>query len=358
MTFVSTLGQSLDQVERLKMMQLQLSTLQSQLATGKKTQLFKGLGNSVVASERARADLRKLDGYSNNITIADRRLKMMVSAVDQIRQQAGDIANAIQLQTQEGEIELESVTDLASKVKEFMMTLMNERDGDRFLFGGAETLSQPLNDTGTMDTYLQAQISDWLSAGIDTDELIDSYRDRGQLTDTLMGYSVPLSAGSAKNVFVRVDDNVEVDYTVFANNKGFRDIIVVAGMLENMGKLMDEVSLDPDDPVGTVTAPGATRDEQNENFFAMFNDLARMLNGALDGLETVEANLSQAQARIHDIGENHKVEKNVLLNTIGDIEDADMNEVAVKLNALQIQLEASYRVTASVAGLSLVNFLS
>ena len=37
MTSISTLGQSLDQMERMKRMQLQLATLQNQLVTGKKT---------------------------------------------------------------------------------------------------------------------------------------------------------------------------------------------------------------------------------------------------------------------------------------------------------------------------------
>ena len=39
------------------------------------------------------------------------------------------------------------------------------------------------------------------------------------------------------------------------------------------------------------------------------------------------------------------------------LEDIDITEAATKLNILRFQLEASYRVTATVQSLSLVNFL-
>jgi flagellin-like hook-associated protein FlgL len=55
--------------------------------------------------------------------------------------------------------------------------------------------------------------------------------------------------------------------------------------------------------------------------------------------------------------EDYKTEKNTLSGIIGDVEDADPNEVAVKINSLQIQLEASYRVTASMSDLSLAYLL-
>ena len=81
MTSVSTLGQSIDTIERIKVTQLQLATLQQQIATGKKTQTFAGLGTDIIASKRARSNFTKLDNYINNIDVADRRLKMMVEAV-------------------------------------------------------------------------------------------------------------------------------------------------------------------------------------------------------------------------------------------------------------------------------------
>lgn len=357
MTFVSTLGQALDQVERIKMTQLQLANLQSQIATGKKTQLFKGLGTDVIASQRAREGFTKLGNYINNIDIADRRLKLMVSAMEEIKNQAKSVLNAIEIQTQQGEIEIDAIGDLARNTAAFLRDLINQKDGDRYLFGGSETQDPPLSDIGTLDTYILTQLNDWVGATIDTDQLITSYQDRTAMNDTIIGYSAPLASGSAKNVFVRVEDNTEINYTVFANTDGLRDIMAGVSMLGNLDQVLDEVTLDPDDPMTTITAPGATKQEQNDNFYQFFNDLGAMLNQALDSVDEDLYQLSQSQAQISKIKEGHKLDQNIYQDIIGQVEDADMNEVAVKLNSLQIQLEASYRVTASISSLSLVNFL-
>ncbi|HIF24840.1 MAG TPA: hypothetical protein EYG18_09880 [Micavibrio sp.] len=358
MTFVSTLGQSLDQIERLKQTQLSLATLQAQISSGKKTNLFKGLGTDVITSERARASTQQLETYSNNITIADRRIKMMAQSMEQLKTQVENVVNAIQIQTQKGEFEMEAVSDLANKAATFVRDLLNTQDGDRFLFAGAESRTQPITDNGTMDTYMQFQLGEWVNGNIDTDELISSYRDPDQLNDTLVGYSATLSSGSAKSVYVRVDEQTEIDFTVFANDPGLRDMLVALEMTANIDQVLDEVALDPDDdPLNTTTAPGADKAEQNDNFFNFFNDLAKMMNQGLDKMEQTLYSLSQDQAQISQIQEGHEIEKNIMADTIADVEDIDLNEVAVKLNALQVQLEASYRVTATLSQLSLVNFL-
>ncbi len=359
MTFVSTLGQSLDQVERIKITQLKLATLQNQVATGKKTQEFKGLGTDVLFSKRARADFTKLDSYINNIDIADRRIKLMVGALTEVKNQAESVLNAIEIQTQQGEIEIGAISNLAVNTANFLNDLINERDGDRYLFGGSETLAPPLANTGTLDTYVVTQLNDWVNSTIDTDQLIASYRDRTgtAMNDTLMGYSAPIASGTVKDVFVRVEDTAEINYTVLANTQGIRDILAGVSMMAGLDPVLDEITLDPGDPITTVTAPGATKQEQNDNFFKFFNDVGAMMSRALDLVDDELFNLSQDQAQINTIKTDHKLDQNLLQDTIAEVEDVDMNEVALKLNILQIQLEASFRITASLGQLSLSNFL-
>lgn len=358
MTDISTLGQALDQIQRIKGMQSSLATLQYQLASGKKTNLFKGLGTDVIFSERSRADFTKTDNYINNIDIASRRMKMMESALSEVQEQTRNVVNALQVQTQQGEIELESIGDLAGNVYDFLVNLVNSQDGERYLFGGAESLTKPLTDTGTMATFQVTQVNAWLSTSIDNQQLIDSFQQKAQLPDTLVGYSPALASGNAKGVYVRTDDKAELDYTVLANDDGIRDVLVAVSMVKTLVQSVDEVTLDPqDDPLTTTTAPGATIQEQNENFYTVLNQLTDMMVFALDRMDTLRFNLSQKQAQVAQIQENHKNDQATLLETISNVEDADINEVAVKLNALQVQLEASFRVTASLQGLTLVNFL-
>jgi flagellin-like hook-associated protein FlgL len=293
----------------------------------------------------------------NNIDIADRRIKMMDNALASVQQQAENVLNALIVQTQQGEFELDTINDLAGNIQEFLYSLYNEKDGDRYLFGGAETQVQPITETGTLDTYFTTQINDWLNTTIDSDQLIDSYRDRTQLNDSIVGYSAELSSGTVRDVFVRVDDGVELDYTVLANNDAMRDIMTAVGMIKNLTGTLDEVTREADDPVSLITAPGADKTEQNDNFYSVFNDLAAMLSQALDEIDQSRFNISQVQSQISQIKGNHTIEKNLQLDVIGRVENVDINEVAVSLNALQVQLEASYRVTATISQLNLANFL-
>ena len=56
MTGVSTLGQALSQLERIKVQQEGFDSLSRQLSSGKKTNKFSGLGKDVLVSKRYRAD--------------------------------------------------------------------------------------------------------------------------------------------------------------------------------------------------------------------------------------------------------------------------------------------------------------
>jgi flagellar hook-associated protein 3 FlgL len=357
MTFISTLGQTLDQIERLKTTQLSLADFQTQMTTGKKTQSFTGLGGDAITSLRSRADLKTLDSYDANITTAQRRMQVMMNSISQIRSQAESVAGAIDIQTEQGNVDIKSIGDLAGKALDFINDLLNQRDGDRYVFAGAESLTKPFSDNGTLDTYAQTQVDSWINGGITTDQLIDSYTDPTKLNDTVMGFSAGLSSGNTKGVSVRVAKTTEIDFTVLANDPGFRDIISGLTMLKNLGTSLDKVSIDPtDNPLTTATAPGLDKDAQNNNFFQAYNDIAVKLNGSLDKMDQMTYTLSQTSAQIDQISDDHKQQQNVLNDTVTNVEDADMNEVALKLNALQVQLEASYRVTGALQSLSFVNF--
>jgi flagellin-like hook-associated protein FlgL len=152
-----------------------------------------------------------------------------------------------------------------------------------------------------------------------------------------------------------------VKYTAFANEEPFRDILVAASFIknENLTPIADTFAepYTPGDPTLADGAPGATLDEMKDNFFQVFNTLIGSVNRAIDDVDSIRFRLETARARIDEIKTRHNIDRNTLLNTIDNVENADMNEVAVQINALQLQIEASYRVAASVSQLSLVNFL-
>lgn len=346
MTFVSTLGQNQDQASKLRALQLQLGTLQTQIATGKKTQSFKGLDTDVAVSKRARADFQKLDSYVQNIDRANIRIKQQMQGIAAIQKQANFVLDAIVNQTEKGEVELDSIRRLAENSFDFIVDTLNLKDGDAYIFSGSDTTQQPIIDTGSVDAFFGDLNLQW-SSGLLTvnppntdiaEEYISRYRN---IPDTTMGLSGSLV--NAKQVYVRADDTVEINYTVLANDQSFKDIIAAVTAMKNIANL--------------DSAPGADDHEQKDNFFKVFNDVANLISGAVDTLDLQSFRLGTAVAQLDEVKQRHIYEKNVLQSTISDVEDIDLNEAAVQIQSLNTQLQASYQVTALVSRLSLSNFL-
>lgn len=403
MTGISTLGQALNRISLLNDQTTILDSLTTQLATGKKTQVFTGLETDILASKRARADFQALETYINNIKIADRRITQTLNAIETFKAQAEDFANSLVTFTQESvhqegniisyddpltttvedirvgmssadpDVDLQTMRDLASNLFTFMGELLNTQENDRYLLGGADTLTQPYDNNGTLDAAISTLIANWkdetlpATQNLTSTELISALRSRtiaedaNAVTDTIIGYSAALSAGNVGDVFVRADENVEVDYTAVANEQPFRDILVAAAFIKNETLTpIADVYAEPftlGDPTIADGAPGATLDEQKDNFFQVFNNLVGLVNEAIDDLDGVRFRLESARVRIDKINQAHELDQNVLQNTIDEVENVDINDVAVRINTLQVQLDASYRVTASLQQLSLVNFL-
>ena len=400
MTGISSLAQALGQIDRIQSQQTLLDELSTQLATGKKTQKFSGLNTEILADQRARTDLSALETYVDNIKSAERRTKLTLTAIEEFQQQASNFSDMLVGLSQESahqlgepiyyddpltpdveentiigyssaapDVDFETLQDLASNLYDFMVDLLNTKDGDRYLLGGADTSTPPITDSGVMESAISTRINAWQAGTITNEELIADLRDRSidggnldAITDTIVGYSSTLSAGTAGKVFVRVDEKSEIDSTVFANDPGFRDIMVALSYIKSadLGPIADEVEIDPVTGLPNVTtqgAPGADVNEQKNNFFEVFNFLSTTVNRALDDIDQQRFKLENARARINEIKVNHEQEQNVLKTAIDEIENVDINEVAVRLNSIQLQLEASYGVTARISQLSLVNFL-
>lgn len=400
MTGVSTLGQALDQIERIKDQQLLFGTLSVQLSTGKKTQLFSGLGTNVLTSERARTDFKELDSYVNNIIHADRRIGLMLTAIEEFKAQAENFSAALvnfsqNSEHQEGDtvyfddptttsvietvavgkstaqpdVDFRTLQTLAGDIFNFAVDLLNMQEKERYLLGGAETLEKPIASTGTLDAAISTLLGDWKTGTITTTGLVDDLRDRtttggnnNALTDTIIGYNAQLSSGSVGDIFIRISDTSEIEYTVLANEQPFRDILVALSYFksEALPPLADEVQIDPNTGLPVIItegAPGANLNEMQENFYEVFNQLTAMVNRGIDDIDQLRNKLENARTRIDGIKKDYANQKNLLLDVVSQVEDVDINEVALKISTMQIQLEASYRVTALMSQLSLVNFI-
>lgn len=397
MTNVSTLGFSKNQIDILTNQQSLLESLSMQLATGKKTQKFSGLGNDILSSQRARDSFSNINQYIKNITNSTIRMDIMSSTISEYKAQAQNMSSSIVLLAQESvhqlgnkvtyddpltlytveelavgmdsedmDSEMTNLVNMASDLFDIMVDLLNTHENGVYIFGGADTDTLPLDENGLLDSAISSLITDWKDGTISNDELVsaltnsDTSVDANAITDTTIGFSSALSAGNAGNVTTRVDENIEVDYTVHANESAFRDILVSLAFLKNEDLMpigdVYTTSTYPSAP-DVQGAPGATLELMQQNFYDVFNQVQAMLVDGISQIENIEFSVATANARALSFEEEHANAQEFLATTVSDIEDVNLDEVAVEISVVQTQLEASYAVTAEIQQMSLVNYI-
>lgn len=401
MTSISNLSLALMQFDRVQTQQSNLNTLAGQLSTGKKTKTFTGLGVDAINSKRSRASLTSVNTYIKNIENADQRIKYMLDVLKEFRSQAEDLNSALfgfpnEGVHQQGEIvtyddpltttieeatevgmssadldsEFENLRNLSKQLYSYIKDLLNTKDvNENYVLGGAESKTKPLNDNSFLDTSMTQHITDWKNGTISTTNFIADIRDRtttsgntDAFTDTIIGYNTLLTAGNAGTLLARVSDQQSLDYTALANEEPFRDILVGLSLLQNDNlPPIADVYTENDAPYPAAPsvkgAPGVTIEDMRTNFFNLFKEVSSMVANALEDIDQVQYRLESTRARMNTIKERYVQEKNLLESTIANIEDVDMNEVAVKINTLSIQVEASYAVSARLYEITLVNFI-
>lgn len=349
---VSTLGQLLDNNNRLKDIRVQLNTLQTQLSTQKKSTNLSGLGREGTRATRTRIELNQVDVFQSNIAIGSSQIKSTLNTLQEFMRQSKNIADTLSGKLQAGSVNLESVKSDVHDTLNFLRDLSNTKSGDRYVLGGSDSYTKPMTDSGAHATYMTGLVENWRTGVITTDTLISSYQ---STPETTMGYSASLSSGLVKNVYVRADVNLDVNYTLVADSTGFKDVLNALSLMENMN--LDKVSIETGDPITTKTAPGTTADDQKENFFKVYEGAIKEINKGIDNLRLEEERLQRAQLSLETSDANHKSDKNLLETVLGDIEEADPAEVAVSISSLKTQLESSYQVTALLGSLSLTRYL-
>ncbi|MDB5491598.1 MAG: hypothetical protein JWO78_1447 [Micavibrio sp.] len=346
MTFISTLAQTQNQIARLKDLQFQLGNLQTQISTGKKTQTLSGLGSDVTASIKSRANFNRLDSYIQNIDMSTTRIKLQLQGIAGVQDQTKIIIGALQGQIQAGDIDVSTVKRLADSAYQYVVSTLNLKDGNAYVYAGSDTSVQPITDAGSLDSYFSNLNAQWSAGTLPINPpnttIAEEYNSRmANIPQVTQGFSGSL--GAAKAVYVKADDQVNINTTVLANDPALQDIVRALAALKNIGDLN--------------TAPGATPAEQKDNFYAVFNKITTTLQAATTKLDNQGSNLAYAQAQLTTIRDDHVQEQATLQDTIDNVENVDLNEAAVKVQALGTQLQASYQVTALINKLSLSNFI-
>lgn len=163
----------------------------------------------------------------------------------------------------------------------------------------------------------------------------------GSTTNTVHWYQGDTGPGGARETaLARVDDDLTVAFGTRANESPLADTISTLAVLA--AETFDPVSADTTDRYNELRTRAGTR--------------LSFPNGT-QSIDDLVGELGFRQASLNNTKDRHEAAEIVLADFQANVEHADVYEVSAQILALQTQLEASYRTSAILSQLSLVNFL-
>ncbi len=330
---VSTIGQSLNNQFIISSLQNRLLDLQNQIATGKKGRYFSDY-SSLDASNSIiyRRSLEELDTYQETINTVNARITAMDDAMLSIRDNADEAKAFLYSLIQDTAPQTGMITDELSQHLESVEQRLNTQFGDRYVFAGSDISNAPFDSPATLDTNFNTLVTTNM---VGTPTVTSIVNDSRVFNDMALGLSTTLT--TASNVTARIDKNTDIDYTVFANDEGFEDVLRGMSLVANL--------------------PNPTTQEEQDNFWTIVNGAISLLESGIERIDEMQGLLGNRANQLDEKFSAHADLQADFSIFIGDSEDADITAATIELQDLDLQLQSAYQLTAQLNALSLINFI-
>jgi flagellin-like hook-associated protein FlgL len=266
------------------------------------------------------------------------------------------------------------IFDLYSELGTFVNNTMtdltislNEKNGDEYLYAGARRPTAaptppaytlpPVRDLSTLPYFLSPTVAEVPAnttvapypapangpGALGVDPLVTSASATLPTYDADFGQAAPAAPYPSQITQawhtrkVTIDDAEQVTVGITSTNKAFQDMV---NGLRAAHTAADQAS----------NYTTAERD-------AYMDQAVSSLTTAVDGLRALMNQNSLADAALMTKAKTHTSTINLLKTRLDTLEGIDGTEVAASLSATNTQLEASYKVTANLLGMSLLNYL-
>ncbi len=334
-TFISFAGQTKAQSSRLLDLRNSMAELQRQMATQKRSDTFSGLGSDAGTIQKLRTDTNDIQRYMKNIDRISIRTQMMSDAMTEAVKIGREVMNSMRMQTREGEVEMGAINVVASENLQFLQDLMNTNYQGAYVFAGNDVNNAPVEELSILNNNIQSEMNNWLAGMQTPNQFLNNVN---ALSGTDLSYSNSLQ--SAGDVYIKIDTNVEINYTVKADDNSFKELMRGIAMAANLKQ--------PDPAVDIAT---------DSEFYQIYDEIITKIADAVDNLDKENFSLASKNSLMGNIEARHVKDVNLLKTLLSKTEDVDTAETIVKLQAVQSQLTASYEATKVVSQMMLINFL-
>ncbi len=305
-------------VENSATVRNQLSQVQQQVASGRISETYSGLGNQARTSLDLRPAIAHYGVWQANINAAQGRLDVTQSALSSISGIAADFfARANSLDTSDATA-VGGVAQQAKAALQQVAGLLNSKSGDLYVFAGTDTSNPPVPNT---------------DPAVLSSDLLASDTARAPFSSTLTGTVTQIEVGEGQFVHVGVLAN--------ANS-------LVASQAPTTGSYMRDTLKALAALAGLATGSGAA---------ATASTARGYLDSAISAMATETGALGQTASSLTQRKAGLSQISTALSTQLSSVEEVDVAAAITKASALQTQLQASYQIIAQSKSLSLANFL-
>lgn len=332
LTGISTHGQLLLNLHRIRNAQQQVDLQGSRITTGKKEIYTRNYGDEAPRILKFQQEITSREQYISTIKNIEGVLSSYETALDSLANVASEI---LQVTNPNPGIETSQIEVVANNMLLEIGATTNLNVSGRYIFNGLDYEKAPMKDLRTLPNIAIADINN--KDVIENEPTLPYYTTNGVNASYHTSFT---TAGSTnEDAFdkfqITIDVQRTITYGITSTEEGMQNLVQAAIRLRSASQ-------------GNLT------DQQRQEFLSQARALASQARDQLRVMQTDNGIRQQEMTRAR---ERHEIFLNITKSNLGNIQDVDVTEAATILSALNGQLNASYSVIARQTQLSLTNFL-
>lgn len=306
---ISTNSQSQILLAQIQQAENNLNNTQQQIASGKVSSTYSGIGDKTAMLEAARSASNRADAYKDTTTVALNQANLQDSQMSTLSDLANQLRQAIT--TSVADNDGSTLMTTAQGIFDQAVQILNSKDTNgNYLYGGDQNGQPPVSATNLSDLTSLASASAAFQNG-----------------------TIPSS--------VMIGDGQNVTVGMLASDIGTQ--------------LMQTLKNIADYNAGADGNFSNTLDSTQSSFLSgqiqTASDAANQINNA------AAAN-GNTYSQLQEASDNQTTMSNLFQGFVSNIQDVDMPTAITQLNQEQTALQASLAVTAQLNQISLLNYLT
>ena len=357
----SSYGMLGELVQGASTVQTQLDALAQQASTGNISQTYSGLGANALTDLNLNTEIAQNNTYVANITSANTTIGITQTVMNQLSKIASGIS--AQLDNITG-TSISTLAEQAQNDLQQVANLLNTQNGTNYIFAGQDASNPPVPNPGAIlsspfFTQIQAAVAGLATNGAAT-TMATSLSVASSPTLPAAGGTSPFSAAlsalplipspSTSNFQATVEtgpgQSTSVGLLASANTYATSSGPYTTGSYTR--DLMNALAM-----VGSLTPASASA----AGFTGLISDIQTSLTGAISAMANEEGGLGATQDSLTATSTTLGNVTTALKTQVSSVQDVNMAQTLSNLTMVQTQLQASYKLIASVQSLSLANYV-